>query len=499
MSLVNRTMYPVQTGMSQITKMQERFATLQVQLATGQKASTLAGLGADRYVDLSIRNRLGKIEGYKNSIDMVSTRLGLMEQVVTQLDKLESETRGNMTRSVYGTSNINFGTAPSLAQTRLSDVLTLLNTDADGRYLFAGADADSKPVAGMNAILEGSGGKAGFRQVAAERQAADVGDGMGRLGASTAGATVTLAEDGDHPFGFKLSTVTASNLASVTPTLTAGPPASAAVDFIAQPAAGDSVTIGLKLPDGSEASVKLTATTNDPPGAGEFLIGADADATAANFETALGGALTSLAGTELVAASNFAAAENFFNGNGEPILRVAGPGFATATALVTADPTTTVSWYKGGSAADPRGSVSSRIDEAATVRYGAQANESGIVSLVRTLAVQAIQSFPTTDATATGRYDAIATRSNDMLSESRNSEPGSIEMVAVELGMARASASRIADSHTSYKAQLDNMLSDIETVSKEDVAMEILALQTRLQASYQATAMIAQLSLVNYL
>lgn len=499
MSLVNRTMYPVQTGMSQIAKMQERFATLQVQLATGQKAQDLAGLGANRYVDLSIRNRLGKIEGYTNNIDMVSMRLGLMEQVVTQLDKLESETRGNMMRSVYGTSNINFGTAPSLAGTRLADVLTLLNTDADGRYLFAGANADARPVEGMNAILEGSGGKAGFRQIAAERQAADVGDGMGRLGSTTAGATVTLAEDGDHPFGFKLSTATASNLASVTPTLTAGPPASAAIAFTAQPAAGDSVTLGLKLPDGSEATVRLTATTNDPPGAGEFLIGADADATAANFETALDGALTKLAGTELVAASNFAAAENFFNGNGEPILRVAGPGFATATSLVNADPTTTVSWYKGSSNADPRGSVSSRIDEASVVRYGAQANESGMVSLVRTLAVQAIQTFPTGDATATGRYDAIATRSNDMLSESRNSEPGSIEMVTVELGMARATSARIAEGHKSYKAQLDNMLSDIETVSKEDVAMEILALQTRLQASYQATSMIAQLSLVNYL
>jgi hypothetical protein len=35
-------------------------------------------------------------------------------------------------------------------------------------------------------------------------------------------------------------------------------------------------------------------------------------------------------------------------------------------------------------------------------------------------------------------------------------------------------------------------------VPKEDVAMELLALQTRLQASYQATSLVAQLSLVNY-
>jgi len=39
----------------------------------------------------------------------------------------------------------------------------------------------------------------------------------------------------------------------------------------------------------------------------------------------------------------------------------------------------------------------------------------------------------------------------------------------------------------------------VETVSKEDVAMEIMALQTRLTASYQATSMVSKLSLVNYI
>ena len=44
--IINRSMYPVQTSMNLIGKMQERFATLQTQLATGQKASTLAEMGS---------------------------------------------------------------------------------------------------------------------------------------------------------------------------------------------------------------------------------------------------------------------------------------------------------------------------------------------------------------------------------------------------------------------------------------------------------------------
>ena len=47
-NIVNRSMFPVQTSMNLIGKMQDRFAQLQVQLATGQKASSLAEMGTDR-------------------------------------------------------------------------------------------------------------------------------------------------------------------------------------------------------------------------------------------------------------------------------------------------------------------------------------------------------------------------------------------------------------------------------------------------------------------
>jgi flagellin-like hook-associated protein FlgL len=110
-----------------------------------------------------------------------------------------------------------------------------------------------------------------------------------------------------------------------------------------------------------------------------------------------------------------------------------------------------------------------------------------------------VETYPDGDANAMGRFDAMVQRQATELSESHNSERGSIEVLTMELAVAQISNNNSAERHTNYKAQLDNLLSDIETVSKEDVAMEILALQTRLQASYQATAMVSQLSLVNFL
>jgi hypothetical protein len=53
------------------------------------------------------------------------------------------------------------------------------------------------------------------------------------------------------------------------------------------------------------------------------------------------------------------------------------------------------------------------------------------------------------------------------------------------------------------QAQSQTMLQDVvdntETVSTQQVASEILALQTALQASYQTTSMMAQLTLTKYL
>jgi flagellar hook-associated protein 3 FlgL len=46
---------------------------------------------------------------------------------------------------------------------------------------------------------------------------------------------------------------------------------------------------------------------------------------------------------------------------------------------------------------------------------------------------------------------------------------------------------------------LQNLISGTEGIDQNQVASEILQLQTNLQASYQTTAMLSQLSLVKFL
>jgi flagellar hook-associated protein 3 FlgL len=636
--IVNKSMFPLQTGFGVISKMQDRFADLQMQLGTGMKASTLADMGRDLPMSLSVRSRLTKIEGYSANIDTVNLRLSFLDKTMARFDKIEGEARNSAVQGQYGTNNINMATLPSLSKARLDELVTLLNSDINGRYLFGGSNTDTAPLPDTDVLLDGQAGKAGFKAIVTERKAADAGlDGRGRLASThTAGTTaVTLAEDGVHPFGMKVSTVsTTSSVVTVTQptpgTLPLGDQVS--VTFAPTPAAqvssGQTVSMGFTLPDGTETQITLRAVTAaESNGAkDEFIIGADAEATAANFKTALDANLLRVGTEELSGASTFVASQNFFNGPGEPVLRVQGSP-ATATSLRVATDADTVMWYTGQSPAvsatglgrldiatagdtvtlgeraptsvnhgfqisgvsadtanidttytaadpstvgveftgvpsagetvnvtltdpdgttrtvgltavvgkagpgqftigadvnatatnfstalnivlteaamdaegNPRQSVTAQVDDATRVSYGMEANESGFLRLMRTMASMSVETYPDSDASSKGRFDAMAVRQQAELSEAHNSEKGSIEILTMELGVARGTLDNSTKRHTDYKAQLDNLLSDVETVSKEDVAMEILALQTRLQASYQVTSMVSKLSLVNFI
>jgi flagellar hook-associated protein 3 FlgL len=69
----------------------------------------------------------------------------------------------------------------------------------------------------------------------------------------------------------------------------------------------------------------------------------------------------------------------------------------------------------------------------------------------------------------------------------------------VDIGLAAVTLKSAQQRQTDTKAQLENVLSGVEDASPEAVAAQLLTLQTQMQASYQTTAMMAKMSLVNYL
>ena len=623
---VSKSLFPVSGAYKSVKALTGMLEKLQVQLATQEKAATLSELGSDRVFDLTLRARLSRLDAFSTNIDTANLRLDFLDNSVTRLNELESDVRGDLSASGIGSDGISLASVTETSYARLDEVLTILNGDLNGRYMFSGNITDSKPVVTANVLINGDGTHAGLKQIIAERKLADSGgtNGHGRVdvdrlqlssgipgalnevvisesatangpsvtGISTtladAGAltvspvggapapatlgftgtpdlsdgdqitvsvqrpggavedvtltavttlsvpavegefeivagdadataanfnaafsdvfhdnTVTVAEDNAHPFGIKLTGAsTNSSDISIVEQTSAQPNAlQFSVDSLPQD--GETITINYTLPDDRSKilSFELTATTDSPAGEGQFEIGADTDATAANISQAIADQLDSVVATDLAAASADVATESLIAANGETAMRVVDPGtgFENATAIAAADPDTTVIWYSGQSTAAARQTATIRVDESTTAAYGVLGNEIGFAELIRATAVMAAETFSTDVPSDSDRYQALAQNQVVRLAEANNSQKGSIEVVALELGLAKATVGSADERHDNYSAQLETMLADIESVDVEEVAMQLLTVRTNLEASYQTMSRLADLSLVNYM
>ncbi|HEX2215381.1 MAG TPA: flagellar biosynthesis protein FlgL [Xanthobacteraceae bacterium] len=488
-----------QLSVQALVDMRRRLDDLQRQLGTGKKSTTYAGLGIDRGLATGLRAQLSAIESYDHAITLVDVRLDLSRSVLGRMLDIRSSAKGWMQQPPDIRAN---GQSPAQTSARslLDEMLQLLNTQAGDRFLFAGREVAAAAVESTAHVLDGDGARAGLRQIIAERALADLGaSGLGRLATSVAGGTLTLAEDAaGSPFGFKLAAANAT-LSGATITGPSGTPPSVAVALAANPNVGESITFALDLPDGTQQALTLAASTAVPPAAGEFTIGPDPDTTATNLQTALGVALANAAKTALVAASAVAASEDFFAIDaGDPPLRVGGPPFETATALVAGTVADTVFWYTGEmSTAPARSSASARVDDAIAINYGLRANEEGIRALVQNVAAFAAISFDPNDASAPAAYAELTGRLAPALSGAQGVQR--IEDIAADLAAAQVTLNATSARHQQNRHVVGGLLEEIESVPTEQVAAEILALQTRLQASLQTTALLSQLSLADYL
>jgi flagellar hook-associated protein 3 FlgL len=235
----------------------------------------------------------------------------------------------------------------------------------------------------------------------------------------------------------------------------------------------DSIT-GTSTPSTVSGGVVTLNTDN----AANFTISAPAsDTSAKNALAALG---FGLAGTTISAV--------------QPPLRV-GPG-SPPTTLVNGS-ADTVAWYTGNSSPNPRASSTARIDSSITVDYGAQANEQAIRSALEGVAVFSAVSFSPTATNSPAQAAALSTR----IATNLTPQPGqqTISDIQTDFAAAQTQAQAATARQTQLQAQLQNLVDQTETVSTDQVASQILQLQTTLSASYQTTSILAGLSLTKFL
>jgi flagellar hook-associated protein 3 FlgL len=607
-----------------VQSIKTQLGSLQVQLATGEKSTTYAGMGINEGFAVAARAQLSSISAFTDTMTNVNTDIDAANTTLQSISQMAQQTQAATNSGVQTVNSSGQTSAQQTAAAQFTSILGMLNTQSGDRYLFSGSAINTPSVASSNAILNGSGAQAGLTQLISERTQADLGaNGLGRLVITQPTPTsVSVAEDvAGSPFGLKLNAVT-STLTGATVTGPTGSPAAVSIALGAtDPNNGDQVSFTFNLPDGTTQQVQLTASSAATPPAGSFAIGATPTATAANLNTALNTAIGTLAGTALTAASALVGSSEFFNQtttatgsavnnqaatpapitgatllsgtagtdslatsfapgdtitvNGTPIqfvagvatgnqvnvtgsvqtlltkidsitgtttpstisagvitlndgtaanltvtssnpaalaalgfgasvnatpapLRVNGSPLSAATSLIEGTPANTVYWYTGSTGpGSARASSTARIDQSETVQYGIRANEPAITSILTTLGAFAATKISPTSANANGLVSAL----NQDVTDNLTTQPGqqTVANIQSDLASAQVTMQDAAARQTQAQSTLQNMISTTETISPDQVASEILTLQTSLQASYQTTSMLSQLTLVKYL
>ena len=119
--------------------------------------------------------------------------------------------------------------------------------------------------------------------------------------------------------------------------------------------------------------------------------------------------------------------------------------------------------------------------------------------MVMTLAAMSIQEYDLSDTTSQGRFSAMVERQITNFSTDTATNDSSVEQITLQLGVVRATVGTAQARNVQFTGQLETLLGEVEQVRMEETVMQLLAIKTRLEASFQTTATVAGLSLVNYL
>lgn len=179
--------------------------------------------------------------------------------------------------------------------------------------------------------------------------------------------------------------------------------------------------------------------------------------------------------------------------------------------------TDTLIGYSSSLSSGNAGDVHVRIDESAELEYTTLANEDSFRNIIVALSFLKNENLPPiADVYEDGTYPATPDAQGapgTTLEEMKenfyavynavigmvNTAIDDMDSTRFRLESVRAQMQETAEEHESQKTLLMNVVSDIEDVDINEVAVRINTLQIQLEASYRVTALAGELSLVNFI
>lgn len=524
---------------SHMMETQSRLFETQMQISSGKVSRDYGGIAIDSRRLVNLENAVSETAGFVKNIDLIESRLHLMENTVAGAFDVASRFRDLLVNALNA-DNASTLTLTQRADNMLQELTGALNVKQDGRYLFAGSRIDTAPIdisvlRGTSlplvdaaeftgaATASGTGitGLTGISRVRVDTgttgDAFQVGFNSGTNtftvtnlngGASdtavvnsapavgqtsditftVGGKRVVLTIDENFNLGASIATDTISSnvdtsgaglgaLGAITLTGTTGDISKIDQNTIETSGTAASATLTLSSTDGNfvATGIDLSAGPSTVP---VTLTNATTGATitlSVGVTTGLNDAAIADADTE-IRLDDFL--ENVAASDGSVNVADARPG----------DPGYDVAnpgFYEGDNA-----ELSVRIDPNATVDYGVKANESGFEKLFRAL-------YMVRNATVTpGNIDRTTLESALGLAIESIRE---IPDIRSNIGSDRLALEQMKNRHEDFIVFTNEAVNKIESVDVAAAVTRISNEQVQLEASYMLTARLSQLSLAKFL
>ena len=148
-----------QQGVTAILEQQARIARTQQQISTGRKDATAADNPADVSAAMGLDDALAKLERFGKNADIVTNRLGLEDNALSQVsDTLQRIRELAIQANNASQDDVSRASINAELRSRLQQLVDIANSDnGEGRYLFAGTNDSTPPFSfGMSVSYAGT-------------------------------------------------------------------------------------------------------------------------------------------------------------------------------------------------------------------------------------------------------------------------------------------------------------------------------------------------------
>lgn len=167
----------IQTMISDLLRNQSKMYEDQQQVNTGKVASDYKGYAGNTATLLGAKTIQTRIDQYTSSGQQVSGILSIYDNSIGVLDSVASDLKQTLNESLANEEV--YGFSESLEQT-LNSVVTALNTEVSGKYIFGGSRTDAAPltIQTMSDLVPLAAGSDAF-QNNSQKLVAQIDDGVG--------------------------------------------------------------------------------------------------------------------------------------------------------------------------------------------------------------------------------------------------------------------------------------------------------------------------------